>query len=72
MWPAFAKAVGLAPESVSFVNVGPTAKSAALKRPTVEIISDFYNSHDIKLKEFGSDLGSLNWKTSASIPTAIR
>ena len=62
MWPAFAKAAGLAPDSVSFVNVGPTAKSAALKSRTVEIISDFYNSHDIKLKEFGSDLGSLNWK----------
>ena len=57
MWPAFAKAAGLAPDSVSFVNVGPTAKSAALKSRTVEIISDFYNSHDIKLKEFGGDLG---------------
>jgi NitT/TauT family transport system substrate-binding protein len=62
MWPAFAKATGLAPDSVSFVNVGPTAKSAALKARTVEIISDFYNSHDVKLKEFGSDLGALNWK----------
>jgi ABC-type nitrate/sulfonate/bicarbonate transport system substrate-binding protein len=62
MWPAFAKAVGLAPEAVTFVNVGPTAKSAALKTHIVDIISDFYNSHDIKLKEFGSDLGSLNWK----------
>jgi NitT/TauT family transport system substrate-binding protein len=62
MWPAFAKAAGLAPDSVSFVNVGPTAKSAALKGRVVEIISDFYNSHDIKLREFGSDLGSLNWK----------
>ena len=62
MWPAFAKAVGLAPEAVTFVNVGPTAKSAALKSHTVDIISDFYNSHDIKLKEFGADLGSLNWK----------
>lgn len=37
-------------------------KSAALKSRTVEIISDFYNSHDLKLREFGSDLGSLNWK----------
>ena len=43
MWPAFAKAVGLAEESVSFVNIGPTAKSAALKSHAVEIISDFYN-----------------------------
>src|SRR5450631_1464985 len=40
MWPAFAKAVGLAPEAVSFVNVGPTAKIAALKSHTVDIISD--------------------------------
>src|ERR1700760_1393211 len=62
MWPAFAKAAGIAPDSVSFVNVGPTAKSAALKSHAVDIISDFYNSHDIKLREFGSDLGSLNWK----------
>ena len=62
MWPAFAKAAGIAPDAVSFVNVGPTAKSAALKSRTVEIISDFYNSHDLKLREFGSDLGSLNWK----------
>src|SRR6201994_3650949 len=62
MWPAFAKATGLAQESVSFVNIGPTAKSAALKSHAVDVISDFYNSHDIKLKEFGSDLGSLNWK----------
>jgi NitT/TauT family transport system substrate-binding protein len=62
MWPAFAKAAGLAPDAVTFVNVGPTAKSAALKSRTVEIISDFYNSHDLKLKEFGGDLGSLNWK----------
>ena len=62
MWPAFAKAVGIPPDAVSFVNVGPTAKTAALKSRTVEIISDFYNSHDLKLKEFGDDLGSLNWK----------
>src|SRR3954453_9272542 len=62
MWPAFAKAAGVAPETVTFVNVGPTAKPAALKSHAVDIVSDFYNSHDVKLKEFGSDLGSLNWK----------
>src|SRR3954453_3738896 len=62
MWPAFARAVGVAQETVTFVNVGPTAKTAALKSHAVDIVSDFYNSHDVKLKEFGSDLGSLNWK----------
>jgi len=62
MWPAFAKAAGIAPDSVNFVNVGPTAKIAALKSHTVDIISDFYNEHDLKVIEFGSDLGWLNWK----------
>ena len=62
MWPAFAKAAGIAPDSVNFVNVGPTAKIAALKSHTVDIISDFYNEHDLKVIEFGSDLGYVNWK----------
>ena len=62
MWPAFAKAAGIAPDSVTFVNVGPTAKIAALKSHTVDIISDFYNEHDLKVIEFGSDLGFVNWK----------
>ncbi len=62
MWPAFAKAVGIAADSVTFVNVGPTAKIAALKTHTVDIISDFYNEHDLKVKEFGDDLGYINWK----------
>ena len=57
MWPAFAKAAGIAADAVSFVNVGPTAKIAALKSHTVDIISDFYNEHDLKVIEFGSDLG---------------
>jgi NitT/TauT family transport system substrate-binding protein len=62
MWPAFAKAAGIAPDAVNFVNVGPTAKIAALKSHTVDIISDFYNEHDLKAIEFGSDLGFVNWK----------
>lgn len=62
MWPAFAKAAGIAPDSVTFVNVGPTAKIAALKSHAVDIISDFYNEHDLKVIDFGSDLGYINWK----------
>ena len=62
MWPAFAKAAGIAPDSVNFVNVGPTAKIAALKAHAVDIISDFYNEHDLKVIEFGADLGYVNWK----------
>ena len=62
MWPAFAKAAGIAPDAVNFVNVGPTAKIAALKSHAVDIISDFYNEHDLKVIEFGNDLGYVNWK----------
>jgi NitT/TauT family transport system substrate-binding protein len=62
MWPAFAKAAGIPPDAVNFVNVGPTAKVAALKSHAVDIISDFYNEHDTKVIEFGSDLGYVNWK----------
>jgi NitT/TauT family transport system substrate-binding protein len=62
MWPAFAKAVGIAPDAVGFVNVGPTAKIPSLKSHAVDIISDFYNEHDQKVIEFGNDLSFLNWK----------
>ncbi len=33
-----------------------------MKSHTVDIISDFYNEHDLKVIEFGSDLGFVNWK----------
>src|ERR1700709_2051437 len=41
MWPAFAKAAGIAPDSVSFVNAGPTAQIPALKSQPGDITSDF-------------------------------
>jgi len=62
MWPAFAKKVGIDPASVNFVNVSPPAKVAALKTKSVDIVSDFYNEHDLKVREFGSDLGFLPWR----------
>jgi NitT/TauT family transport system substrate-binding protein len=62
MWPAFAKAVGIDPASVTYVNIAPTAKIAALKSHAVDIISDFYNEHDLKVTEFGADLGFLPWR----------
>jgi len=34
---------------------------AALKSHAVDIISDFYNEHDLKVTEFGTDLGFLPW-----------
>ncbi|WP_425483233.1 ABC transporter substrate-binding protein [Aurantimonas aggregata] len=61
MWPAFAQAVGIEPDSVNFVNIAPPAKMPSLKSGAVEIISDFYNEHDLKLREFGDDLGYVAW-----------
>lgn len=63
MWPAFAKKVGLEPTAVNFVNLSPQAKVAALKAKSVDIISDFYNEHDLKVKEFGPDLGFASWRS---------
>ncbi|MDP3626128.1 MAG: ABC transporter substrate-binding protein [Hydrogenophaga sp.] len=63
MWPAFAKNASIDPGSVNFVNLSPQAKVAALKSKSVDIISDFYNEHDLKLKEFGNDLGFAPWRS---------
>ncbi len=61
MWPAFAKATGLADGAVSFVNLAPQAKMSTLVAGRVDIISDFYNGHDVKLRELGNDLGFIRW-----------
>jgi NitT/TauT family transport system substrate-binding protein len=63
MWPAFAKKTGLEPGAVNFVNISPPAKVAALKSKSVDIISDFYNEHDLKVREFGADLGFVAWRS---------
>ena len=57
MWPAFAKAVGMEPESVSFVNVQPNAKMAALKSGSIDVTTSFYNAHFIFERLFGDDMG---------------
>lgn len=63
MWPAFAKKTGIDPAGVNFVNLSPQAKVGALKSKSVDIISDFYNEHDLKVKEFGPDLGFVAWRS---------
>ena len=62
MWPAFAKAAGIEAGAVSFVNIAPPAKMPALKSQAVEIITDFFNEHDLKVREFGADLGYVGWR----------
>ena len=63
MWPAFAKKAGIDPGSVTWVNVSPQAKIASLKSHAIDVTTDFYNEHDLKVREFGSDLGFLAWRS---------
>lgn len=63
MWPAFAKKVGIEPGSVTWVNVSPQAKIPSLKSHAIDITTDFYNEHDLKVREFGADLGFLPWRS---------
>ncbi|WP_458792751.1 ABC transporter substrate-binding protein [Yoonia sp. MH D7] len=62
MWPLFAQTVGIEPDSVKFVNVSPQAKLASLKSGAIDVTSDFYNEHDLKVREFGDDLGFVAWR----------
>ncbi|MFC4350364.1 ABC transporter substrate-binding protein [Fodinicurvata halophila] len=62
MWPLFAETVGIDPDSVDFVNVSPQAKITSLKSGAIDITSDFYNEHDLKVREFGDDLGFVAWR----------
>lgn len=62
MWPAFAKAVGIDADSVKFVNIAPQAKLPSLMSNRIDIMSDFYNGHDLKLKKIGDDMGFVAWR----------
>ncbi|HEY8610772.1 MAG TPA: ABC transporter substrate-binding protein [Roseomonas sp.] len=61
MWPVFARRVGIEPGAVRFVNIAPPAKIPSLKSKVIDITTDFWNEHDLKLREFGADLGFQRW-----------
>lgn len=62
MWPAFAQAVGIDVDSVNFVNIAPQAKMPSLMSGRIDIMSDFYNGHDLKVNEIGDDMGFVAWR----------
>src|SRR2546421_635768 len=51
MWPALAKANGIDPKSVTWVNIDANAKLAALKARSVDITTSFYNLHHVFKRE---------------------
>ncbi|HYX65954.1 MAG TPA: ABC transporter substrate-binding protein [Burkholderiales bacterium] len=64
MWPALAKANGVDPKSVTWVNIDPNAKLAALKAHTIDVTTSFYNLHHVFKRELGSDMGFLAWRNA--------
>ena len=53
MWPALAKANGIDPKSVTWVNIDANAKLAALKAKSIDVTTSFYNIHHIFQRELG-------------------
>ncbi len=68
LWPALAKANGIDPNSITWVNVGPGAKVAALKARSVDAMTNFYNEHHTVKAQLGSDMGYLAWKDAGVNP----
>jgi NitT/TauT family transport system substrate-binding protein len=57
MWPAIARAVGLEPADVTWVNIAPEAKVASLQSGAIDATTHFYNVHYIYERTFGADMG---------------
>ncbi|HYM33038.1 MAG TPA: ABC transporter substrate-binding protein [Candidatus Cybelea sp.] len=68
MWPALAKANGIDPNSVTWVNIDANAKLAALKAHAIDATTSFYNLHHVFTKELGADMGFLAWKDAGLNP----
>jgi NitT/TauT family transport system substrate-binding protein len=68
MWPAFARNVGIDPDSVTWVNVQPNAKLSALKAGSIDVTTSFYNIHHIFQAQLGDDMGYVSGKTHGVNP----
>ncbi|TAK51095.1 MAG: nitrate ABC transporter substrate-binding protein, partial [Betaproteobacteria bacterium] len=62
MWPALAKANGIDPKSVTWVNIDANSKLSALKAKSIDITTSFYNIHHIFQRELGNDMGFVAWR----------
>ena len=54
-WPAFAKLHGIDPSKVSWVNIEPTAKVAALAEKRVDVVGDYTTGLPFMAKAMGAD-----------------
>lgn len=68
MWPALAKANGLDPDAVTWVNIAPNAKVSALKSGAIDGTTFFANFHYIMEGAFGDDLAWFAWSDKGVNP----
>ena len=62
MWPAFAKQIGVDPESVTFVNIDPAAKVSALASKRADVVFELYSGKPFFEKAIPADeLGHFIW-----------
>lgn len=68
VWPALAKANGIDPASVTWVNIDANSKLAAVKAKSIDATTSFYNLHHVFQRELGEDMGFLAWKDAGVNP----
>ena len=68
MWPALAKANGIDPNSVIWVNIDANSKLAALKSGAIDATTSFFNLHHVFARELGDDMGFLAWRDGGLNP----
>ena len=68
MWPALAKANGIDPNSVTWVNIDANSKLAALKAKSIDATTSFYNIHFLFQRELGDNMGFLAWRDAGLNP----
>ncbi len=62
MWPAFARLIGIDPDSVEFVNIEPAAKVAALAGHRADAVFELYTGQPFMAKAIPADeLGNILW-----------
>jgi NitT/TauT family transport system substrate-binding protein len=59
LWPVFAKAVGIDPDSVTWVNMDPTLREPTLMRGQVDAIGAFYFTAALNLEAAGVDMDDI-------------
>ena len=68
IWPALAKANGMDPKSVTWVNIDANGKLAALKAKSIDATTSFFNLHHVFERELGADKGFLAWRDAGLNP----